>query len=67
MCPCSASKTLERLHGQLDDLERKRVELETELTKKIGCLSIPFAIISIAVVGSIADEWASRRDLRKKT
>jgi len=65
-CPCSASETLERLHGQLDGLERKRVELETKLTEKIGCLSIPFAIISIAVVGSIADEWASRRDLGEK-
>lgn len=58
MCPCSASKTLERLHGQLGGLEQKRLDLEAELTKKIGCLSIPFAIISIAVVGSIADVWA---------
>jgi len=65
VCPCSASKALERLHGQLGDLEQKRLDLETELTKKIGCLSIPFAITSMAEVGSIADVWTWRRALRK--
>ncbi|CAZ81378.1 unnamed protein product [Tuber melanosporum] len=33
----SASITLEKLHNKLDDLDQKRVDLETELTKKIGC------------------------------
>ncbi|PWW78789.1 hypothetical protein C7212DRAFT_273125 [Tuber magnatum] len=33
----SASRALENLHNKLGDLERRRVDLETGLTKRLGC------------------------------